>query len=118
MAEAELPSCFDPYLRYAIATNFKYFELFDDENFKLFLLVEFKDAKQAAAFEKEMDDDKHEHKPGIEFGPTDPNSRYATIRASKAAVGPPPFRTCNTHLSTAHSSPPQNPPASKHPTTP
>src|SRR5260370_38642957 len=111
MAEAELPSCFDPYLRYAIATNFKYFELFDDENFKLFLLVEFKDAKQAAAFEKEMGDDKHEHKPGMEFGPTDPNSRYATIRAAKAAVGPPTFGSGTTHGSRLELSLPVNPTA-------
>ena len=34
MAEAELPSCFDPYLRYAITTKFKYFEFFDDKSFK------------------------------------------------------------------------------------
>ena len=52
MAEAELPSCFDPYLRYAIATNFKYFELFDDKNFKLFLLVEFKDAAGSGVRER------------------------------------------------------------------
>ncbi len=113
MAEAELPSCFDPSLRYAIATNFKYFELFDDKNFKLFLLVEFKDAKQAAEFEKEMDDDKHEHKPGIEFGPADPNSRYATMRASKAAVGPPTFGSWNNHVSRVELSLPVKPTAEK-----
>ena len=41
------PKCFGPYLRYAISTDFKYFEFFDDRYFKLFLLVEFKSAMDA-----------------------------------------------------------------------
>jgi hypothetical protein len=115
MAE-ELPSCFDPYLRYAIVTDFKYFEFFDDTNFKLLLLVEFKDAEHAAEFEQEMTDDKFDkddEKPGIEFGPTDPNSRYAslytTIRAFKAAVGPPTFPSWNRHVSRVELSLPVRP---------
>ena len=35
MAEMELPNCFGPYLRYAIATDFKYFESFDDRGLTL-----------------------------------------------------------------------------------
>jgi hypothetical protein len=67
MAEMELPNCFGPYLRYAIATDFKYFESFDDRGFRLFLLVEFKDLTTAAAFKKAIT------KPGydVEFSPVD-----------------------------------------------
>ena len=113
MAE-ELPSCFDPYLRYAITTDFKYFEFFDESAFKLFLLVEFKDAVHAAEFEQEMDEDRHEAKPGIEFGPTLSSSRYATIRAFKAAVGPPTFGSWKRHVSRVELSLPVKPtPAEK-----
>jgi hypothetical protein len=107
------PACFGPYLRYAIVTDFKYFESFDDKDFRLFLLVEFKDAKHAAQFEKEMTamDDSHDRKPGIEFGPADPNSRYATIRGFKAAVGPPTFDSWNDHVSRVELSLPVKPTA-------
>ena len=51
MPEDRLPSCFDPYLRYAISTDFRNFQFFDeqhkfyDENhFRLFLFVEVKHA--------------------------------------------------------------------------
>ena len=113
MAEMELPNCFDPYLRYAIATDFKYFEFFDDDDFRLFLLVEFKDAKNAAQFEKEMTamDDNHDGKPGIEFGPAHRKSRYATIRGFKAAVGPPTFGSWNDHVSRVELSLPVRPTA-------
>lgn len=109
----EYPLCFGPYLRYAIVTDFKYFESFDDKAFKLFLLVEFIDAKHAAQFEKEMTgmDDSHGHKPGIEFGPADPNSRYATIRGFKAAVGTPTFGSWNNHVSRVELSLPVKPTA-------
>ena len=82
MAEMELPNCFGPYLRYAIATDFKYFESFDDRGFRLFLLVEFKDLTTAAAFKKAIT------KPGydVEFSPVDRDSRYTTMRAHKNAV--------------------------------
>jgi hypothetical protein len=110
MAETDLPSCFGPYLRYAIMTDFKYFKSFDEKDFKLFLLVEFKDAEHATALENEMDDDQHHHdKPGIEIGPTNPNSRYTTIRAFKAAIGPPTFRFWNEHVSRVELSLPVKP---------
>src|SRR5262249_26782455 len=55
------PTCFDPYLRYAISTRFRDFEFFDEEHFKLFFLVEFKPTAPgtrtdpATQFEKEME---------------------------------------------------------------
>jgi hypothetical protein len=111
MAEMEFPNCFEPYLRYAIATDFKYFESFDDKDFRLFLLVEFKGAKHAAPFAREMIamDDNHDGKPGIEFGPADPKSRYATIRGFKAVVGPPTFGSWNDHVSRVELSLPVKP---------
>lgn len=83
MPKGDLPNCFDPYLRYAISTDFKNFEFFDEMK-KLFFLVEFKEAKLAAAFEKAMGGRKF----GIEFGPVpvDHNTLYATLRTRKAAV--------------------------------
>jgi hypothetical protein len=100
MAETTLPKSFEPYLRYAIASDFKYFGSFAARGFKLFLLVEFKSAEHAADFETAMKafDDNHEEKANIEFGPTDPASRYATIRGSKAAVGPLTFSIWIEHV--------------------
>jgi hypothetical protein len=81
------PKCFGPYLRYAISTDFRNFEFFDDKIFSLFLLVEFKRAEHAATdFENGMASFATF---GPEFGPGFPNvhpTQYATIRASKAAV--------------------------------
>ena len=54
MAQMELPNCFDPYLRYAIASDFKYFEFFDARNFKLSLLVEFRTVELAKTFKTDM----------------------------------------------------------------
>src|SRR5262245_53217817 len=107
MAEMQLPNCFQRYLRYAIATDFRYFEFFDDQKFKLFLLVEFKDAKNAHEFEQEMQDDNL----GIEFGPTDPKSRYATMRGFKAAVSPTTFHSWNDHVDRVELSLPVKPTA-------
>jgi hypothetical protein len=96
------PKCFDPYLRYAISTNFtnfelfkqKKFEFFDDENFKLFFFVEFKQAELATAFARAMGEF------GAEFGPGLGKSRYATMRSRKAAVVDPGTVTIwNTYVS-------------------
>lgn len=78
--DGDLPECFDPYLRYAIATNFENFELFDAEDLSLFFLVEFKPDMDVEHFQtrmKEFD---------AEFGPDDEDSRHATLRIRKAAV--------------------------------
>ncbi|MGY8684285.1 hypothetical protein Q2941_41995 [Bradyrhizobium sp. UFLA05-153] len=99
MADTEFPNCFEPYLRYAIATDFKYFESFDEKGFKLFLLVEFIDVQHAEQFGGEMDNDNHPHAPpGIEFGPSDPASRFTTMRGFKAAVGPSTFQSWIDHV--------------------
>ena len=108
MAE-EWPSCFGPYLRYAIATDFRNFESFDNKGFKLFLLVEFMDDKAAATFEREMADDRYDDKPDIEFGPADLKSRYATIRGRKAAIGRPTFPSWNKYVSRVELSLPVKP---------
>ncbi|HVQ72280.1 MAG TPA: hypothetical protein VMT08_32740 [Bradyrhizobium sp.] len=84
MAQMELPSCFDPYLRYAIASDFKYFKFFDARNFKLSLLVEFRTVALAKTFKTDM---KSDH--AIEFSPADHGSRYTTIRAHKSVVTDP-----------------------------
>ena len=119
MAEADLPGCFGPYLRYAITTDYKYFESFDEKDFRLFLLVEYlvdETTDHAAAFETEMDDSQYlDHKPGIEFAPIDPDSqyvsKYTTMRTLKAAVERHTFSSWNTHVSRVELSlPVQRPP--------
>ncbi len=94
------PKCFGPYLRYAISTDFRNFEFFDDNIFSLFLLVEFKRAEHAAAdFEKGI---ASFARFGPEFGPGFPNvhpTRYATMRASKAALLDSTFDIWNEHVS-------------------
>jgi hypothetical protein len=78
----DFPECFDPYLRYAIAAEFKNFASFDDKQFKLFFLVEFKSAASAHSFKREM-------KGRIDFGPGIGLGRYATLRTDTAAVTDP-----------------------------
>ncbi|HYP13905.1 MAG TPA: hypothetical protein VEQ63_08265, partial [Bryobacteraceae bacterium] len=80
--ESSLPQSFDPYLRYAIAAEFTNFECFDEKNFRLFFLVEFKRAGLAQAFEEAMRAAEFE----VEFCPRDDRSRYATLRTHKATV--------------------------------
>jgi hypothetical protein len=79
---AGLPACFDPYLRYAIATGFNNFESFSEEEFRLFFLVEFKRPQSAKAFERKMGAAKFD----VELGPAHDHSRYATLRTGTAAV--------------------------------
>jgi hypothetical protein len=93
MPEDRLPSCFDPYLRYAILTDFRNFQFFDEkhkffheDNFRLLLLVEVKRAGMVAEFEKEMTDPKFDREFRAEFGPDVGQTRYATLRCRKAAV--------------------------------
>ena len=86
--------CFDPYLRYAISTHFRYFDLFrESDGFKLFFLVKFKPPGKetgndpAAGFKREMEAANFR----IEFGPIPANSstRYRTLRAQRTAVTRP-----------------------------
>jgi hypothetical protein len=78
------PKCFDPYLRYAISTGFKNFDLPDEkkDSSRLFFLVEFNKAGQEAKFAREMS------KAGfsVVLGPADDNIRYATLHTTKEAV--------------------------------
>jgi hypothetical protein len=82
------PECFEPYLRYAISTDFRNFESFDEKTFSLFLLVELHEAKLAADFERKIARFDAAFGPefGREFGPYVGHTRYVTMRASKAAV--------------------------------
>jgi hypothetical protein len=106
MPERELPKCFGPYLRYAIATDFRNFEPFDEANSRLFLLVEFKEAGSARKFEEEM------KKFDVELGPGDKRIRYATLRSRKAAVTEQSaFRTWDSYVSSAELSLPVKPSA-------
>jgi hypothetical protein len=95
MADREqYPNCFGPYLRYAIDSDFqnfttdlenfgKRFLRFDENQFRLPLLVELKGADVVSAFETAMG-----LYPdfGAEFGPDVGHTRYATMRCHKAAV--------------------------------
>jgi hypothetical protein len=80
------PSCFDPYLRYAISTGFKNFDFFKEPHFKLFFLVEFKptapETDPEAAFKDEM---KAAGVDDIRFGPSN-YILYRTLHTSTAAV--------------------------------
>lgn len=86
MPEHALPKCFQTYLRYAISTDFRNFEFFDERHFSLLLLVELKRAEQADDFEKQMA--KFDAALGPQFGREFDvgRLRYVTMRASKAAV--------------------------------
>src|SRR5437868_505218 len=92
------PNCFGPYLRYAISTRFEYFSsfdqtisvehriLFDEDTFKLFLLVEFKNAGQADEFADKMN--KILAQPSVDLGPANDQSRFSTMRTLTTAVTP------------------------------
>jgi len=93
------PDCFGPYLRYAISTHFAYFSsfdekffdkrnVFDERNFKLFLLVEFKKAGQADAFADAMNKALSGH--SVDLGPADDNTPYTTMLTLTRAVTPAP----------------------------
>ena len=81
------PSSFDPYLRYGIRTNFADFEFFDDENFKLFFLVEFKEPALADEFAEQMGAAGFNVRldPILEGEQT----RYRTLHSQKSAVTDP-----------------------------
>jgi hypothetical protein len=79
------PKCFGPYLRYAIFTDFRNFEFFqEDLDFKLFFLVELAAAGQGASFARALNNVDPSF--GVEVVPADSNSRYVTMRSNKAAV--------------------------------
>jgi hypothetical protein len=88
------PSCFGPYLRYAISTHFEYFEFFDPrENFKLFLLAEFKETGKQDEFVDRLNaalSELHPGSPGpsVDLGPADDTIPFATLRAPPIAVTP------------------------------
>ncbi|MCA1497738.1 hypothetical protein [Bradyrhizobium sp. NBAIM14] len=106
MAE-ELPRCFDPYLRYAIASEFKNFDFFDEQESKLFLFVELKHAGLADNFVRAMSPSDF----GAEFGLTSPNSRYLTMRAYIRAVEKDSFRAWDDNVSRVELSLPLKPTA-------
>lgn len=79
------PNCFDPYLRYAISTDFRFFDSFDPaKGFELFFLVELIKPGTGCKFADDMNayDSSFHVKPG----PATPNSRYVTMRSKRAAV--------------------------------
>jgi len=80
------PKCFDPYLRYAISTDFADFDFFHkDTAVKLFFLVEFDPAaaKQGDPEKGFADAMKHHQ---VEFGPADDRTRYRSLRTDRSAV--------------------------------
>jgi hypothetical protein len=90
----QYPSCFGPYLRYAIDSDFenfstdlenfgKQFRIFDESQLRLFLFVEVKRDQSVQAFEQAMN--AHDQF-GTQFGPDVGKTQYATLRCLKAAV--------------------------------
>jgi hypothetical protein len=88
------PSSFGPYLRYAIDSDFKNFStdfedfgkkfpFFDEDRFRLSLLVELKHARLVHDFENAMGEPEEF---GAEFGPDVGKTRYVTMRCRAAAV--------------------------------
>ena len=117
------PDCFGPYLRYAISTRFLYFSsfdqtisadqmnsaertistdhsiFFDDNTFKLFLLLEFKKPGQADDFAEAMNgafteaakiEGRSSELAVVDLGPADDHTPFATMRALVKAVTPVP----------------------------
>jgi hypothetical protein len=91
---AQYPTSFGPYLRYAIDSDFENFStdfedfgkklrFFDEERFRLLLLVELKRAELVRAFENAMG---ARDEFGAEFGPDVGRTQYATMRCRTAAV--------------------------------
>jgi hypothetical protein len=78
-------NCFGPYLRYAISTDFRTFEFFDEAKFTLFLLVEFKRAEWAVTFGEKM---RHARLP-VDFGSAADSTRYAAVLTHKSSVVDP-----------------------------
>lgn len=111
------PNCFDPYLRYAISSHFKDFEFFDEgEGFRLLLLVEFKIAGQAAAFERDMN--AALAGPFVHVSAVANGALYATMRArTKAVTEASPrsalFRIWNAYVSRVELSLPLKPTPAK-----
>jgi hypothetical protein len=82
-----IPNCFDPYLRYAISTEFRYFDSFDPaaRTFELFFLVELmkpgtEDDNIATALNS------YNSSFHVKLGPAASSSRYVTMRSRRAAV--------------------------------
>jgi hypothetical protein len=85
MPEGDLyPKCFDPYLRYAISTEFQGFEFFQHAEIRLLFLVEFHKAGQAKAFAEAMASKNEAFV--IELGPGSHDSAYATVRGGKSVA--------------------------------
>jgi hypothetical protein len=91
---ASYPKCFGPYLRYGILTEFADFEFFDErENFRLFLLSEFKRDKPQDEFIRRLNHalsgpHQDSSSPSVEVGPAKDSIPFATLRAPTAAVTP------------------------------
>ena len=78
------PICFDPYLRYAISTDFRYFDSFAAKTFELFFLVELNKPGTGDDFAKAMN--AYNSSFDVKLGPAEPNSGYVTMRSRAAAV--------------------------------
>ena len=97
-----IPECFDPYLRYAISTDFKNFA-FAGDGFWLFLLAELMNPRDAGKFEEEMS------KFRVEFGPDLSETGYITLRGTRAMVEPDAWPTWKKHVSRVELSLPLTP---------
>lgn len=81
----KIPKCFDPYLAYAIETDFKYFSDFDRDptTFRLLLLIKLIKIS-AEEFLREVRQRSHGEKlQGVQIGPTEDSVGYITVRIPK-----------------------------------
>jgi hypothetical protein len=81
----DFPKCYDPYLRYAIFTEFRPFQP-SQGNARLFFLGEFKELATKGVKQAFLDAMGEAHAGGIEFGPTDGKTPFVTLRTVKDAV--------------------------------
>ncbi|MCW5701311.1 MAG: hypothetical protein AB7I42_07460 [Bradyrhizobium sp.] len=89
----EFAKCFDPYLRYAISTEFGPFEPLDGKA-RLFFLGELKKLATKSVKQEFVDDMRETaNVDDIEFGPPDEKIHYVTLRTKKNAVLTPKVYT-------------------------
>ena len=99
------PQSFGPYLRYAIASDFRHFELFDDLKFKLLLLIKFRHREASEPFLDRM----KRLRIQVELGPSHERALHMTVRAEKAAVSSTTFDIWNDLVDSAELSLPVMP---------
>src|SRR5437763_1343582 len=83
--DSHFPKCFDPYLQFAISTEFKFFR--HTEDFKLLLLVELKEANTAAELAADLREAvaPETGEAFVELGPAPAELTYCSLRTEPGA---------------------------------